>query len=293
MNTYIQAKYRPSGRKRMTHAAPEWIEGKGEGGILILDDYTRADQRFLQACMELIDRQKYYSWSLPKDWHIILTTNPDNGEYLVNSIDSAQKTRFITANLEFDIQCWARWAEENTIDSRCINFLLLHPELVTKDTNARSITTFFNSISSFETFESNLPMIQMIGEGSVGPEFTTMFNMFINNKLDKLITPIKVLTEKDWPSIKGQLMKAVNEFGSYRADIASIMTTRILNTALTYAKDNTINQSFIDRVKELINDQDIFTNDLKYYLIRGIVNGNKNKFQKLLLDPKIVEMTIQ
>jgi nucleoside-triphosphatase THEP1 len=29
--------------KRMSHAAPEWIQGKGEGGILILDDFTRAD----------------------------------------------------------------------------------------------------------------------------------------------------------------------------------------------------------------------------------------------------------
>ena len=29
--------------KRISHAAPEWIQGKGEGGFLILDDYTRAD----------------------------------------------------------------------------------------------------------------------------------------------------------------------------------------------------------------------------------------------------------
>jgi len=29
--------------KRMAHAAPEWIQGRGEGGFLILDDYTRAD----------------------------------------------------------------------------------------------------------------------------------------------------------------------------------------------------------------------------------------------------------
>jgi midasin (ATPase involved in ribosome maturation) len=29
--------------KRMSHAAPEWIQGKGEGGVLILDDFTRAD----------------------------------------------------------------------------------------------------------------------------------------------------------------------------------------------------------------------------------------------------------
>lgn len=29
--------------KRMSHAAPDWIQGKGAGGILCLDDYTRAD----------------------------------------------------------------------------------------------------------------------------------------------------------------------------------------------------------------------------------------------------------
>ena len=43
MAMYIQAKYKPTGEKRMTHAAPEWIQGRGEGGFLILDDYTRAD----------------------------------------------------------------------------------------------------------------------------------------------------------------------------------------------------------------------------------------------------------
>jgi len=43
MSMYIQAKYKPTGQKRMTHAAPEWIQGRGEGGFLILDDYTRAD----------------------------------------------------------------------------------------------------------------------------------------------------------------------------------------------------------------------------------------------------------
>jgi len=64
--------YKFTGNKRMAYCAPEWIAGKGENGILILDDFTRADQRFLQACMELIDRQSYISWKLPKGWTIIL-----------------------------------------------------------------------------------------------------------------------------------------------------------------------------------------------------------------------------
>ena len=34
----------------------------------------------------------------------------------------------------------------------------------------------------------------MIGEGSVGDAFASMFTTFINNKLDKLVTPKDLLT---------------------------------------------------------------------------------------------------
>ena len=292
MPMYIQQKYVPTGEKRMTHAQPEWIQGKGENGLLILDDYTRADARFMQATMEIIDRQEYVSWKLPKGWTVLLTSNPDNGDYQVTSLDNAQKTRFITAYLKFDIDCWARWAEENEIDTRCINFMLLHPELVKDKTNARSITTFFNSISSFEKFEDSLPMIQMIGEGSVGGEFATMFTMFINNKLDKLITPKDVLTNTSWEYVKGQLNGCIGMAGNYRADIASLMTTRLINYAVHYSNGNTVDQKMIDRITNLITE-DVFSNDLKYYIVKGILNGNKQKFSKLMLNPEVVKMTVK
>jgi len=292
MPLYIQQKYVPTGEKRMTHAQPEWIQGKGENGLLILDDYTRADARFMQATMEIIDRQEYISWKLPKGWTVILTSHPDNGDYQVTSLDEAQKTRFITSYLKFDIDCWARWAEENEIDTRCINFMLLHPELTEKRANARSFTTFFNSISSLDSFEESLPIIQMIGEGSVGGEFATMFTMFINNKLDKLVTPKDVLTNNSWEYIKGQLKSCIGEGNSYRADIASLMTTRIINYAVHYSNNNTVTQPLIDRVTNLITD-DIFSNDLKYYIVKGILNGNKQKWSKLMLNPEVIKMTVK
>jgi len=295
MPMYIQNKYVPTGEKRMTHATPEWIQGKEEGGILILDDYTRADSRFLQACMELIDRQTYISWKLPKDWHIILTTNPDNGDYNVTSIDVAQKTRFITTYLKFDAECWARWAEQNDIDSRCINFLLMHPETVTQKTNARSITTFFNSISSVENFEESLPLIQMIGEGSVGGEFATLFTTFIHNKLDKMVSPKDMLTNTSWEYVKGQMGSAMGKVADdgYRADIASVLAHRLINFTVVYSEKNTVDQKILDRITSFITDKDIFNNDLKYAIIKGIVNGNKAKFTKLMMNPEIAKIAVK
>jgi len=289
---YLKQGYKITGKNRMSYCAPEWIADAKEGGILLLDDWNRADTRFIQAVMELIDRQSYISWTLPKNWHIILTANPDNGDYMVNSVDSAQKTRYVTANLKFDVNVWAQWAEGAGIDSRCINFLLLHPELVTQETNARSITTFFNSISSFESFEDNLSMIQMIGEGSVGDAFASMFTTFINNKLDKLVTPKDLLTHDGEQYIFNELRSCIGKDDTYRADIASTLATRLGNYAVVYSQDNTINQKVTDRLKALCT-KDYFTNDLKYLIVRTIFNGNKKKFNKLMMVPEIIQMTMK
>tara|TARA_R110002012_G_scaffold109803_2_gene253958 strand:+ start:3663 stop:4931 length:1269 start_codon:yes stop_codon:yes gene_type:complete len=289
---YLKQGYKITGKNRMSYCAPEWIADAKEGGILLLDDWNRADTRFIQAVMELIDRQSYISWTLPKNWHIILTANPDNGDYMVNSVDSAQKTRYVTANLKFDVNVWAQWAEGAGIDTRCINFLLLHPELVTQETNARSITTFFNSISSFESFEDNLGMIQMIGEGSVGDTFASMFTTFINNKLDKLVTPTDLLTHDNEAYILGELRSCIGKDDTYRADIASTLATRLGNYSVVYSQDNTIGQKVTDRLKALCT-KDYFTNDLKYLIVRTIFNGNKKKFNKLMMIPEIVQMTMK
>ena len=288
---YLKNGFKMTGKNRMSYCAPEWISDKKQGGILLLDDWNRADVRFIQAVMELIDRQTYISWSLPKDWHIILTANPDNGDYMVNSIDSAQKTRYITANLKFDVDVWARWAEEASIDTRCINFLLLNPELVTQETNARSITTFFNSISSFDSFEDNLSMIQMIGEGSVGSEFASMFTMFINNRLDKIVTPKELLTDQDESKIINKLKSSIGTGDSYRADIASILATRLANYSIVYSKENSVTADIVTRLEKLCTG-DYFTNDLKYLVVRTIYNGARQKFNKLMMKPQIVKMTM-
>ena len=282
--------FQTTGKSRMSYSAPEWIADKKAGGVLLLDDWNRADTRFIQACMELVDRQTYISWTLPKDWHIILTANPDNGDYMVNSTDPAQKTRYITANLKFDINVWARWAEENDIDTRCINFLLMHPELVTQETNARSISTFFNSISSIKKFEDQLPLIQMIGEGSVGNEFASMFTTFINNKLDKLVTPRELVTGPEEVLI--ELKECIGKDDNYRADIASLLATRVANFAVAFSKTDTVTAKVQERLVKLCT-LDYLTDDLKYLVVRTIFTGNKAKFNKMMMNPAIIKMTIK
>jgi hypothetical protein len=283
---YVKLGYKSTARNRTSYCPPEWIANKNNGGILLLDDWNRADVRFIQAVMELIDRQQYISWVLPKDWHIILTANPDTGDYLVNSIDNAQKTRFISVNLKFDIDCWGKWAEENQLDNRCINFMLMNPELITNEVNSRSVSMFFNSISSLKSFEESLPLVQMIGEGSVGSEFSTMFVMFINNKLDKIISP-KNIFEQDEKYVLNTLKSLVGKDDKYRADIASTLSTRIVNYLDIFSKQNKVEKDVTDRVSKIVNEE-IFTNDICYNMVKSIYNNNPSKFKIMMADKNLV-----
>jgi hypothetical protein len=116
-----------------------------------------------------------------------------------------------------------------------------------------------------------------------------MFTQFIHNKLDKLVTPNVMLTHDSDEYVINALKSTIGIDHNYRADIASVLCTRLANYALVYAEDNSVTDKIIKRIV-MLSTEEIFANDLKYYAIREILNGNKQKFQKLMMNPEVVKM---
>lgn len=264
-----------TGRTRTSYCKPSWVpqEATENGGILLLDDFSRADPRLIQATMELVDRGTYGGWSLPQNWTVLLSTNPDNSEYFVSSMDAAQKTRFIRLEAKFDLQTWAKWAEREEIDSRCINFLLLNPEMI-KDNpdnpvNVRLSTDFFNSISSLPTFKDHYSLINRLGKGSVGSEFTATFISFIEGNLDKIPSPSDILDEQDGKKAIASIKQACGskDTESYNQAIASLIASRLINNIEKRVNEKTITDNVINRTVEILR-ADIFTKDIAYHLFK-------------------------
>ena len=132
----------------------------------------------------------------------------------------------------------------------------------------------------------------MIGEGSVGDEFASMFTMFINNKLDKLPTPKDLLLHDSESHILSELRSAIGKDDNYRADIASTLATRLANYTIVYSQENTVGKKVNDRLIALCT-KDYFTNDLKYLIVRTLLSGNKQKFNKLMMNAEIVKMSVK
>ena len=100
--------------------APEWVPRQEGPGLLLIDDVNRADDRILRGIMQLLQNFELVSWRLPAKWQIVLTANPDGGDYSVTPMDDAMLTRMMHITMMFEPKVWALWAEKAGIDPRGI-----------------------------------------------------------------------------------------------------------------------------------------------------------------------------
>ncbi len=288
----------PTCMPRMSYAAPAWVpKDEGQEAILCLDDWTRCAPIFMQAIMSLLQFGEYGSWKLPKKCHIILTSNPSNGDYNITSeADAAVQSRMINFDVDFDINVFAKWMEEQNMSSSLINFPLLVPEIFSRAAhiNPRSYTMFANAISSLPNFDSDksLEMVCMIAKGCFGDDWVSgQFVQFIHNKLDKLIDP-KDMLNGEWKTVKERLEQNIYKENKYQAAIASTLTVRFTNYVENYfnsSTDKKKSEKVIDRIIELCTDTDktLLTEDLIYKMVKGLNAKYPQRCTKMLKYPQI------
>ena len=300
---HLDLRLKLTGKVRMSYAPPAWLpmDENPNGTIVFLDDYTRANSMFMQATMEIINTASYISWKLPKYTSIVLSSNPDDGQFSVTSLDNAQKTRFINFNLKLNIEDWAKWAEEAEIDGRAINFELLYGDEIFKKhnnvqtVNPRSYTTFCKAISGLKDWNNpeTLALILQISKGCflndkdniIGNLFTT----FIANKLDRLIQP-KDMIELQWDTLEPKMKNCVYDNGTFRPEIASVLTIRLMNYVLhLFGTKGGVKESVVyDRILEIVNnDEMLFSEDLIFHLVKTLITKYPGRTGKLLMNPTI------
>lgn len=301
--------FRQTGKTRMGYAKPAWVPEYNENGnMVVLDDYVRANPQLLQSCMELILTQRYTSWSLPKKTTICLTNNPDDGTNNVNSLDEAQKTRFLNFEVAWDENAWAEWAEKAKVDGRCINFVMSYAgELFNADEdgnricNPRSFVMFSNMIQGVKDWDDpeSLSFITTISKGCFkddGGRFSKMFTTFLRNKMHLIIQPREMLLGK-WSDVQPKLAALLYDSdGSPRPDISTLLEKRFSNfvSAWLDSDEKTPIATVKDRIIDFIDSEEkgvrLFSRDSLYHMIKKITSEHKNQTNKLLFEPKIANI---
>jgi MoxR-like ATPase len=217
------------GDERTVYMTPEWVP-KDEGpGILLLDDLNRADDRILRGTMQLLQNFEMFSWALPPKWQIVVTANPDSGDYAVTSMDDAIITRMIHLTLNFDAKIWAEWALNYGIDERGVNFVLTYPEMVTlKRTTPRTLVHFFGQLVQIKDLKKDIFIVEILAKGCLDEETATAFINYVDELLIQLPSPEDFLNENNLNEIDNIILALLKTENGIRLDTINTLLTRVI-----------------------------------------------------------------
>lgn len=298
---YYKDGYKSTGNTKTSPCPPDWVVNLKDNGILILDDVTRGNQLLMQSMMEIVNEGTMIGWDLgSKNIQVILSENPDDGEYNVQSVDAAHGSRMIKVNMVWDAQDWAARAEKIKLDPRLINFVLWAPELLEKkkvdgisasgNVCPRMMDKFFSLVSTIDDFEKHLDMITLYGDISVGKDITSQLINFINKRLDKLPNVDDLIKKYDVPTAKKALTECCGDSekdgNNWKNATAAILTTRMYNYMRYNQKD--ITKDNIKQYLELLLHPS-FSVDQKYLMCKQVV-GLGNQFATVIAgDPRFIK----
>ena len=271
------------GRRLSLFAPPDWAPRAEGPGILLIDDVNRADDRILRGLMQLLQNYELVSWRIPHKWHIILTANPDGGDYSVTPMDDALLTRMLHITLEWDLDAWVAWASRVGVDDRGIAFVQAHPELADGTrTTPRTLVQFFQSISTISDLDKQLGLVRMLAEGCLDPETTAAFLAFVRTELEQLIHPEEILQAVDFEVLAARLREKILQ-PVKRLDILSLTSSRLL-AYLENGKDWTPAQlSNLEKFLLL----DFIPADVRFRLAQALANSAQSQLQDFVGRPSI------
>ena len=269
---------------------PDWVPTEEGPGILLLDDFNRADDRILRGLMQLLQNFEMFSWSLPPKWQIVCTANPEGGDYSVTPMDDAMLTRLLHLTMVFDVKAWATWAVRNDIDPRGVAFVLTYPEVITgQRTTPRSITQFFQQLRHIPDLKANLDRVLILANSSLDEVTVSSFLAFVNDNLSTLIHPGDILEAADFSAIKKQVEVLARGAGKVRRidRLATVCTRLYLHMA---QPDYTPGEADAGNLVSFLL-LDILPNDLRFSLHRDLVSLGAQTIA-MLKDPRLARIIL-
>ena len=279
--------------ERTVFVTPDWVPKEEGPGILLIDDVNRVDDRILRGIMQLLQNYELISWKMPAKWHIVLTANPDGGDYSVTPMDFAMLTRMMHVTLTFDVKRWAFWAEQNQIDPRGIDFVLTYPEVVTGErTTPRTLVQFFDNIINIKDLKKEIALVKMLADACLDTNTVTSFVSFVNQDLAKLISPDKIMDTKDFSKeVYDHIKSVVEQPTTKRVDILSVIATRLVNY-LNVSKSS-FKAAQVENLKQFIN-MDFLPNDIRLITAQELMAcKNKTIQASIFTDPKIGKLLLE
>ena len=99
---------------RTHYATPAELPTSG-CGVLMLEELNRAEIPVMQPALQLLSARRLHAYELPPGWSAVAAVNPEDGDYHVNRLDAAMRSRFLQVTVSASRAEWLRWAVRTNV----------------------------------------------------------------------------------------------------------------------------------------------------------------------------------
>ncbi|MEW8994059.1 ATP-binding protein [Clostridium sp.] len=182
---------------------------EGKDVLLFIDEINRCEHSVQQELMNLILNREINGYKLHDKVRILAAMNPSSKygsdfDYQVVDMDAAQENRFVWLNMESDAKGWIKWASENQVDIKIIEFISTFPEhlhSINEDdirATPRSFERVSKSYKLYKENKDNIPRRVFLNvlRGNLGRIIAEQLMDFIESDNTALISPEEVFEER-------------------------------------------------------------------------------------------------
>lgn len=270
---------------------PSWVPQEKGPGILLLDDFNRADERIIKGLMQLLQEKKMISWSLPSGWMVVLTANPETLDYNITPLDQALLTRMMHFTLVFDLRTWVNWAEKHQLERWCIDFALAQQDLFEEERHTpRTFSQFAYQVSRLQlTPSTDNDTLFLLARSILGEKTARALKHFLSSGFQAIPSVHEILAAGDFDQEIGRLIGAWNDNSAQRVDLFAILINRLNAYLFSYPKSLTAAQ--IANLKKFLLLPSLPA-DQRFQLAQDWSNSSNEQLQQLIGEPEVARIIL-
>lgn len=267
---------------------------KGKIVLLFIDEINRCEHTVQQELMNLILNREINGYKLHDDVKILAAMNPSSKygsdfDYQVVDMDSAQENRFVWLNMESEHTQWLKWAVDEGIERKVIEFISTFPEYLHKinEDDVRATPRSYERVSKiykvYKEKNNSIPRAVFLNviKGNIGKVIAEEFISFIESDSKPLISYEDVFLGE---SIDDSIIERVKDESHTRLYLSAINILK--NLELNVKNDKYESNRYINRFIEFLK---VYPVDLMIGIMKDIRNSYTEVYKKAIENEEFVK----
>ena len=267
---------------------------KSKTVLLFIDEINRCEHTVQQELMNLILNREINGYKLHDDVKILAAMNPSSKygsdfDYQVVDMDAAQENRFVWLNMESDHTQWIKWAIDEGIERKVIEFISTFPEYLHKinEDDVRATPRSYERVSKiykvYKEKNNSIPRAVFLNvvKGNVGKVIAEEFISFIESNSEPLISYEDVFLRE---SIDEPIVERVKNESHTRLYLSAMNILKDLE--LNIKNDKYESNHYINRFIEFLK---MYPVDLMIGIMKDIRNSYIEVYKKAIENEEFVK----